>query len=248
MGGFAAALAAARMGKSVVVVEETDWLGGQLTSQGVPPDEHPWIEQFGCTRSYRRFRESVRACFRDHFPLKGETRVALVFKPGGAMVSRVPCPPEFSLKILQQLMLPYRMNGRIILFLQSRLVAAETDRDLVTSVTVERLGSGSTTMLTGPYFLDATETGRPCLLLEPSTLRARSPGTKPASPTLQRGPIRLTCRPSPAASRWTTWRARITLSTNLIRTSFGGTTGQISGLTSYSPGVPQTHPRRPNPA
>ena len=49
------------MGKSVVVVEETDWLGGQLTSQGVPPDEHPWIEQFGCTRSYRRFREGVRA-------------------------------------------------------------------------------------------------------------------------------------------------------------------------------------------
>src|SRR5215207_10804091 len=37
MGGFAAALAAARMGKSVVIVEETDWLGGQLTSQGVPP-------------------------------------------------------------------------------------------------------------------------------------------------------------------------------------------------------------------
>ena len=159
MGGFAAALAAARMGKSVVVVEETDWLGGQLTSQGVPPDEHPWIEQFGCTRSYRRFREGVRACFRDHFPLKGETRVAPVFKPGGAMVSRVPCPPEISLKVLQQLMLPYRMNGRIILFLQSRLVAAETDGDLVTSVTVESLASGSTTTLTGPYFLDATETG-----------------------------------------------------------------------------------------
>jgi FAD dependent oxidoreductase len=65
-GGFAAALGAARMGKSRVVVEEIDWLGRQLTSQGVPPDEHPWIEQFGCTRSHRRFRESVRACFMDH--------------------------------------------------------------------------------------------------------------------------------------------------------------------------------------
>jgi NADPH-dependent 2,4-dienoyl-CoA reductase/sulfur reductase-like enzyme len=71
MGGFAAALAAASMGKRVVVVEETDWLGGQLTSQGVPPDEHPWIEQFGCTRSYRRFREGVRACFKDPLSPQG---------------------------------------------------------------------------------------------------------------------------------------------------------------------------------
>ena len=41
-----------------------EWLGGQLTVQGVPPDEHPWIEQFGCTASYRAFREGVRAYYR----------------------------------------------------------------------------------------------------------------------------------------------------------------------------------------
>jgi hypothetical protein len=75
-GGFAAALAAARMGKNVVVVEQTDWVGGQLTSQAVPPDEHPWIEKFGCTLGYRRFRDGVRRCFKDHFPLRGKTRVA----------------------------------------------------------------------------------------------------------------------------------------------------------------------------
>ena len=32
----------------MVLTEPTDWIGGQLTSQAVPPDEHPWIEQFGC--------------------------------------------------------------------------------------------------------------------------------------------------------------------------------------------------------
>lgn len=56
--GSAAALAAARMGRSVIMTKETDWIGGQLTSQAVPPDEHPWFEEFGCTRSYRRFRPS----------------------------------------------------------------------------------------------------------------------------------------------------------------------------------------------
>ena len=48
-GGFAAALAACRNGMRVILTEETDWIGGQLTAQGVPPDEHPWIELFGCT-------------------------------------------------------------------------------------------------------------------------------------------------------------------------------------------------------
>lgn len=43
VGGFAAALAALRNGMRVVLTEETDWIGGQLTSQAVPPDEHPWI-------------------------------------------------------------------------------------------------------------------------------------------------------------------------------------------------------------
>jgi hypothetical protein len=158
-GGYAAALAAARMGKKVVVTEQTDWIGGQLTSQAVPPDEHPWIEEFGCTRSYRRFRKGVRDCFRDHFPLRGETLVSSTFRLGGALVSRVPCPPEVALKVLQQLFMPYTMSGRIIVLLESRPLAAEVDGDRLSSVTVENLRSESRTVLTGPYFLDATDLG-----------------------------------------------------------------------------------------
>src|SRR5262249_51274976 len=55
-GGCAAALAVGRMGLRAIVTEETDWIGGQLTAQAVPPDEHPWIESFGCTRLYRQIR------------------------------------------------------------------------------------------------------------------------------------------------------------------------------------------------
>ena len=61
VGGFASALAALRYGMRVVLTEETDWIGGQLTAQAVPPAEHPWIEQFGCTASYRAYRNAVRA-------------------------------------------------------------------------------------------------------------------------------------------------------------------------------------------
>lgn len=158
-GGFAAALTAARMGRTVIVTEETGWIGGQLTSQAVPPDEHPWIEEFGCTLSYRQFRQGVRRFFRDHFPLRGETLAAPRFEPGGALVSRVPSPPEIALKALEQLLLPYRTSGRVTFLPTNRPVAAETDGDHVSSVTVESLESGNRTVLTGSYFLDATEIG-----------------------------------------------------------------------------------------
>src|SRR3954453_7216420 len=53
LGGCAAALAACARGRRVVMSEETDWIGGQLTAQGIAaPDEHRYIEQFGGTRRY----------------------------------------------------------------------------------------------------------------------------------------------------------------------------------------------------
>src|SRR5580692_5039967 len=51
LGGCAAALSALRAGRTVVLTEPTDWIGGQLTAQAVPPDEHPWVEQFGVNAS-----------------------------------------------------------------------------------------------------------------------------------------------------------------------------------------------------
>src|SRR5262245_31035753 len=69
IGGCAAALAALRAGKTVVLTEPTDWIGGQLTQQGVPPDEHPWIEQFGANASYQALRRGIRDYYRRHYPL-----------------------------------------------------------------------------------------------------------------------------------------------------------------------------------
>src|SRR5262249_58521404 len=59
-GGVAAALAAARAGRGVCLLEETDWIGGQLTAQGVSAlDEHEHIERFGGTRSYYTLRRGL---------------------------------------------------------------------------------------------------------------------------------------------------------------------------------------------
>ena len=64
MGGVAAALAAARRGCRTCLIEETDWLGGQLSAQGVSAlDEHEHIEAFGGTASYY----ALRSALRDHY-------------------------------------------------------------------------------------------------------------------------------------------------------------------------------------
>src|SRR5699024_8769079 len=69
LGGVAAALAAARLGRAVILTEEAGWLGGQLTSQAVPPDENRWMEQFGGNRTYRALRERIRGQYRRNYPL-----------------------------------------------------------------------------------------------------------------------------------------------------------------------------------
>ena len=62
MGRVAAAWAAARRGHNVCLLEETDWLGGQMTSQGVAAlDEHEYMEVFGGTRSYYELCEAIRS-------------------------------------------------------------------------------------------------------------------------------------------------------------------------------------------
>lgn len=159
MGGCAAALAAAKSGKKVMMTEETLWVGGQLTSQAVPPDEHRWMEKFGCTRSYRAFRNGVRDYYRQHYPLTAEARNDALLNPGNGYVSRLCHEPKVALAVIEQMLAPYISAGRITLLLQHKAVSAETANNRVLSVTVESLATRERTVLTAPYFLDATDCG-----------------------------------------------------------------------------------------
>jgi hypothetical protein len=57
-------MAATSMGMHVIMADPTDWIGGQVTSQTVPPDEHSWIERFDCTARFRAYRNGVRKYYR----------------------------------------------------------------------------------------------------------------------------------------------------------------------------------------
>ena len=158
-GGVAAALAAARHGQRVILTEETDWIGGQVTSQAVPPDEHGWIESFGCTRTYRAYRDAVRGYYLRHYPLTEAARAAPYLNPGSATVSRIAHEPRVSLAVLEAMLAPYVSSGRVTVLLRHAAIAADVERDTVRSVTVRDLETGRSRTVSAEYFLDATELG-----------------------------------------------------------------------------------------
>src|SRR5262249_58151980 len=107
LGGCAAALSALRAGRTVVLTEPTDWIGGQLTSQAVPPDEHPWVEQFGVNASYRELRQGIRDYYRRHYPVTAEALAARSLNPGNGGVSKLCHEPRAALAVLTAILAPY---------------------------------------------------------------------------------------------------------------------------------------------
>src|SRR6185503_966792 len=121
-GGVAAAIAAARAGRRVVLLEETDWLGGQLTAQGVSAlDEHEHIESLGGTRSYYELRNAIRA----HY---GEPN------PGHCWVTRLAFEPRVAVGVIERMLQPHVEAGRLTIHRRMKAVGATTEGDRITEV------------------------------------------------------------------------------------------------------------------
>lgn len=159
IGGCAAAIAACTLGKTVLMTEETDWIGGQLTSQAVPPDENRWIELFGGTYLYQQFRKRVRDYYMRNYPLTADARKQHYLNPGNGYVSRLCHEPRVALAVLHEMLAPFHHSGRLKLFLNQRPTKVEVNGDTVQSVTVKDTLTGNERVLTGQLFLDATELG-----------------------------------------------------------------------------------------
>ena len=157
LGGCAAALAALEQGCSVVMTEPTDWIGGQVTQQGVPPDEHRWIESFGATRSYRAFRSMWRTHYRMRYPLAPAGPDAANLNPGSCLVSRLCAEPSVALHVLRSLLELYRERGQLRIFLFAEPIGAEVAGDRILAVRV-RTQAGEVDVH-APMFVEATEDG-----------------------------------------------------------------------------------------
>jgi len=156
-GGVAAALAAARRGRQVHLIEETDWIGGQLTAQGVSAlDEHDHIEAFGGTASYYALREALRGHYR---PLAGAAGTRPEFNPGLCWVTRVAFEPHVAVDAMMAMLRPHLDAGRVTIHLRHKSVAAETEGEPILTVTALDLDRRSATRFRPAMVIEATELG-----------------------------------------------------------------------------------------
>ncbi|MCL4800855.1 MAG: FAD-dependent oxidoreductase [Burkholderiales bacterium] len=156
-GGVAAALAAARAGRRVVLLEETDWLGGQMTAQGVAAlDEHEHIEEFGGTAAYYR----LRAMLRDHYrTLAGEVGRRPDFNPGACWVTRLAFEPRVAVEVIERMLRPHVEAGRLTIHRRTKTVAVTTDGDSIAEVVAMGLDDRRLVRFQPELVIDASELG-----------------------------------------------------------------------------------------
>lgn len=158
-GGCAAAIAACREGRRVIMTEPCEWIGGQLTSQAVPPDENKWIEMHGGTRTYERFRSGVRNYYKRHYPLNADARVNDHLNPGTGFVSRICHEPKVAHAVLREMLAAYESQGLLRILRYVEPDGADTDGEQIRSVSFRSLRDEPGVTVTAPFVLDATELG-----------------------------------------------------------------------------------------
>lgn len=145
LSGVAAALACSQHDTTVVVIEETDWIGGQLTSQGISTlAEHEYMGFFGGTSRYYRLREGIMRHSRTDNPLNA------------------------ALGSLQELIQEPLMRRRSRIELRSKTVGVTMADDRIESVIVVNLVTGTYTRYLPVIVIDATEFGEVIALGEVS--------------------------------------------------------------------------------
>ena len=221
LGGCAAALAALENNLSVILTEPTDWIGGQLTAQAVPPDEHPWIEQFGRNARYQKLRQGIRDYYRRHYPLTAEARASAILEPRSRRrFAALPRAEGGS----------GRAHGDAGPACLQRAAAcaagARADRGRGRRATGfapwwSATARPARAMLIAPYFLDATELGDLLPMAGVEFVIGAEGRDQTGEPHAAGPPSPTTSRRSPAASRWSTSTARTTPSTGLPSTTSG---------------------------
>ena len=155
LGGAAAALGAARYGVQVCLLENTAWLGGQYTAQGVTrPDVNRFTETVGSTRAYRDFCHNVRAFYRNNYRLSQQGARQPSFNPSGPYPGFA-LEPRVGSAILGQMLadLP-----NVHVRLNTQVTGVEVAGDSIASVTAVD-AAGIPTRYLAAIFLDATDLG-----------------------------------------------------------------------------------------
>lgn len=151
LAAVAAALAALDAGYTVILTEASDWLGGQVSSQGVSAlDEHALIEDVGGTRRYYQFRERIRDVYENRYGLR-------VMNPGNGWVSQLCFEPRVAEQVIREMLEPYLQTSRLHILYKSRVLSATVTKQLIQAVEIKT--AQARFLLKAAYFLDASDLG-----------------------------------------------------------------------------------------
>lgn len=135
LGGVAAALSLC-MDKSeslraeklrICLTEETDWLGGQATSQAVSALDENWlVETSGAPRRYQKLRAMIRHHYLSNYRLSPDVSNVTYFDPGSCWVSRLAFEPKVALEQLAELLKPALDSRRLEVFYRHKAIHVES--------------------------------------------------------------------------------------------------------------------------
>jgi hypothetical protein len=158
MGGIAAALEASKT-LSTIMTEETTWLGGQMTSQGVCAlDENKYVESSGAAGSYLALRESIRQAYRDSGKLIDEAALDPLLHPGRSWVTRLSFEPLVALPVIDALLAPALAKGNLTIKKRYKAVAVAR-KNAIQAVLFVNLDDGAFLEVHPRIVIDATELG-----------------------------------------------------------------------------------------
>lgn len=160
MGGVAAAIAACKEGLNVCLTEQTSWLGGQMTSQGVSAlDENALVETSGATKLYKTFRQSIRDYYLSIGAKDGAGLFSPYIDPGDCWVSRLAFEPKVALEQLGKLLSPYVESQQLKILTRHAPAFIRKSRGRITALQCADLDSKKLTEFRFKFCIDATELG-----------------------------------------------------------------------------------------
>ena len=164
-GGVAGVAAAARILKNspqlrVCLTEETNWLGGQMTSQGVCAlDENSLVETSGACLSYQAFRQAIRDFYKSGYKLSSKSQDEVYFNPGNCWVTRLAFEPKVALRQIDKMLAGALSGGSLQIFRREKIVHIDSASSGVRAALAINLDSGESIQFKPKICLDATELG-----------------------------------------------------------------------------------------
>ena len=146
-GGISAAIQAARMGASVLVVEPSSWIGGQATAAGVSTMDDMSRQKSGI---YLDFITRIK----NYYDSRGKSMGTCYWSSKAGLAFE----PHIGQEAFVSLINEARRSGTLEFLMLSEIVSVQKNKNTITGVTV-RTGENSRQNYTCKVLIDATEYG-----------------------------------------------------------------------------------------